>query len=143
MQKDYKGECQRWSQENRPAITTLKDKLIAIAGSRISPQPCPFISTIASDGELIELPVLHRRMGGNHCHDNVAWLWNQRNKRFKLLLAGGLPILKAIATGYALNEDGMWRPHSWGVTATHIVETTVSRLQYFGIVLSAEVADAF
>jgi hypothetical protein len=73
-------------------------------------------------------------MEGNRCHENVACLWDQRKKRSKL---------KGIATGYALNEDGMWRWHSWGLTATHILETTVAMLRYFGIPMNAEDADAF
>ena len=37
----------------------------------------------------------------------------------------------------------MWRWHSWGLTATHILETTVGMLRYFGIPMNAEDADAF
>lgn len=131
-----KGDEERriWARENQPAIATLKAKLFAIGGSRISPQPCPFVSEIASYGRLFSLPVTPRRMEAIRCHHNVACLWEQRKKR---------PRLKAIATGYALCEDGTWRPHSWGLSATHILETTVSRLQYFGIPMNAEDADAF
>ena len=68
-------------------------------------------------------------MEGNRCHENVACLWDQRKKRSKL---------KGIATGYALNEDAMWRWHSWGLTATHVLETTVGMLRYFGMPMSAE-----
>lgn len=38
--------------------------------------------------------------------------------------------------------DGMWRWHSWGLTATHILETTVGMLRYFGIPMNAEDAAA-
>ena len=37
----------------------------------------------------------------------------------------------------------MWRWHTLGLAATHILETTVVRLQYFGIPMDAEDADAF
>lgn len=132
--EQYDKEVQLWKEENHTAIISLKVKLFAIGGSRISPQPCDFISIIASHSELIDLPVTLRRMEGNRCHHNVALLWEQRKSRGRL---------KAIATGYALNEDGMWRPHSWGLTTTHILETTISRLRYFGIPMNAEAADLF
>ncbi len=133
-QREYEEARRVWEKANRPAITTLKAKLFAIGGDKISPQPCPFVSDIVNRGRLIDLPVTLRRMEGNRCHNNVACLWDQRKKRSRL---------KAIATGYALSEDGMWRWHSWGLTTTHIVETTVSRLQYFGLPMNAEDADVF
>ena len=37
----------------------------------------------------------------------------------------------------------MWRWHTWGLAATHILEATVVRLEYFGIPMDAEDADAF
>jgi hypothetical protein len=55
-QREYLEECRAWAEANQPAIATLKAKLFAIAGNAISPQPCPFISTIASDGQLIGFP---------------------------------------------------------------------------------------
>jgi hypothetical protein len=132
--ESYAEECRVWAQENQTVITSLKAILFAIGGDKISPQPCPFVSEIASHGVLVELPVKFRRMDGDRRHQNVASLWKQRKKRSRL---------KAIATGYALSEDGMWRWHTWGIGATHILETTLVRLQYFGIPMDAEDADAF
>ena len=133
-QREYEEECRLWAEENQAAITTLKAKLFAIAGNKISPQPCPFVSEIASHGVFVELPVKLQRTDGNRCHHNVASLWEQRKKRSRL---------RAIATGYVLDADGTWRWHTWGIAATHILETTVVRLQYFGILMDAEDADAF
>jgi hypothetical protein len=60
---------------------------------------------------------------GNACHVNVARLHRTR---------GG-----AIATGYALAEDGLWREHSWIVEASDsIVETTVAWVLYYGCMLN-------
>ena len=134
QRESYAEECRVWADESREAIASLKAKLFAIGGNKISPQHCPFVSEIASHGVLVELPVKLRQMDGNRCHHNVARLWEQRKKHSRL---------KAIATGYALSEDGMWRWHTWGLAATHILETTVVRLQYFGIPMDAEDADAF
>ncbi|HEX7958941.1 MAG TPA: hypothetical protein VF493_03430, partial [Terriglobales bacterium] len=49
----------------------------------------------------------------------------------------------AIATGYALSEYGLWRQHSWGILRDGVLETTKTRLKYFGIVLQGGEADFF
>ena len=134
QRESYAEECRVWAHENREAIACLKAKLFAIGGHTISPEPCPFVSEIASHGVLVELPVKLRQMDGNRYHHNVASLWEQRKKHSRL---------KAIATGYTLSEDGMWRWHTFGLAATHILETTMVRLQYFGMPMDAEDADAF
>jgi hypothetical protein len=41
-----------------------------------------------------------------------------------------------IATGYALSNDGMWRRHSWLWADGNVIETTVRRKLYFGMVLN-------
>ena len=118
QRESYAEECRVWAHKNREAIASLKAKLFAIGGNKISPQPCPFVSEIASHGVLVELPVKLRQMDGNRCHHNVASFWEQRKKHSRL---------KAIATGYALSEDRMWRWHTWGLAATNILEATVVR----------------
>ena len=50
--------------------------------------------------------------------------------------------LKGIATGYALNEDGMWHLIGASYSNAHS-ETTVGMLRYFDIPMNAEDADAF
>lgn len=46
----------------------------------------------------------------------------------------------AIAPGYALSIDGMWRQHSWmmlrGARSVKIIETTEKRVAYFGFVMT-------
>jgi hypothetical protein len=121
-------------QENHTGLLSLKAKLFALGGDEVSPQPCPFISVIAGRGQLMDLPITVRRIQASCCHYNVASLWDQRKERGRL---------KAITTGYALSEDGIWRWHSWGLTTTRIIETTIRKLQYFGIPLHAEGADYF
>ena len=80
QRESYAEECRVWAHENREAIASLKAKLFAIGGNKISPQPCPFVSEIASHGVLVDLPVRLRQMDGNRCHHNVASLWEQRKK---------------------------------------------------------------
>jgi hypothetical protein len=64
------------------------------------------------------------------CHVNVARLHRAR---------GG-----AIATGYALADDGLWREHSWLVEAADsLVETTVGWVLYYGCTLNEDEARRF
>jgi hypothetical protein len=46
--------------------------------------------------------------------------------------------LDAIGVGYGLSEDGLWREHYWGMKDDHIVETTASRVAYFGATFPGE-----
>jgi hypothetical protein len=83
-------------------------------------------------------------MEPNRCHDNVSELWKGRGPRSRLF---------AIVTGYALTDDdsdpddGIWRPHSWALSRTAgrilIIETTLERSQYFGLILDGQNADIF
>ena len=67
---------------------------------------------------------------GSACHGNVA----------RLHRTGG----GAIATGYALAADGLWREHSWIVEASgSVVETTVSWVLYYGCMLNDDEARRF
>jgi hypothetical protein len=67
----------------------------------------------------------------NACHANSA----------ELFLSGAVA---ALASGFALSSDGLWRMHSWGVdSAGRAVETTVRREAYFGILFEGEAAQEF
>ncbi len=66
------------------------------------------------------------------CHQNVSTVWQSK-----------VPKLIAVGTGYALSEDGLWRQHSWGVLRDGLLETTVVRVKYFGLLLQAADADSF
>ena len=62
----------------------------------------------------------------SNCHENSAKLHRENSSRY------------AVVTGYALSDDGIWRPHSWvhdGETG-EIIETTEKRAIYFGVVKS-------
>ena len=71
-------------------------------------------------------------MKSSSCHQNVALIWTR--KQFGII---------GIAIGYALSDDGLWRQHTWGVLRDGVLETTETRLKYFGIVLQGEKADFF
>lgn len=64
------------------------------------------------------------------CHQNVIRRWRSGKLR--------------IVTGYALSDDGLWRPHSWGLDADdRVVETTDAREMYAGVVLDDVESEAF
>jgi hypothetical protein len=83
-------------------------------------------------GFLIDGPITTYKMAPSSCHRNVATLWKQRQQG-----------IVAIASGYALSDDGLWRQHSWGILRDGVLETTEQRSKYFGIVLQGLEADLF
>ena len=96
---------------------------------------------ICDSGSLLNMPVVLEGTGmlEGQCHRNTAALW----------LAGKLD---AIGTGYCLsysdwNNDGKqvlgWCRHSWGIVKGTILETTMTRDKYFGIVIDGDEADEF
>jgi hypothetical protein len=134
MAEEYRRQQEQeriaWNKANRTAIKSLRTKLLSIGADRISPQPHPGIDLIAEYGNLMSFfPVKMKPMELNRCYENVARLWETRTPRSRLI---------GVATGYALTDDGMWRPHYWALSKTKgvvsIVETTpVERILYFGI----------
>lgn len=66
----------------------------------------------------------------SQCHSNTCDLWEQNRNEHEV----------AIATGYALSSDGMWRQHSWmmlrGARSVKVIETTEKRVAYFGFVMT-------
>ena len=77
-------------------------------------------------------PIKLKQLKSSMCHQNVAAIWKSR--KFGIV---------AVATGYALSEDGLWRQHSWGILRDGVLETTEARVKYFGILLQGSRADHF
>ena len=66
-----------------------------------------------------------RKMRSNQCHGNSVCLMKEG--------------VGSVANGYALSPDGLWRQHSWIVTPDGgIVETTVRRAAYYGVILTPQ-----
>ena len=80
----------------------------------------------------------------SQCHTNSAMLWEANKSR---TLEGPYREELALATGYAMSEDGLWRQHSWCVLRTparvKVVETTVPRVAYYGFVMTHAEAERF
>lgn len=62
------------------------------------------------------------------CHHNSVYIWSDNREHFVL------------ATGFALSSDGVWYCHSWLIeplkNKSIVVETTLDRVAYFGVVLN-------
>jgi hypothetical protein len=48
-----------------------------------------------------------------------------------------------IGTGYALDDDGLWREHAFGILREGIFEAMAPKRKYFGLLLIGEAADGF
>ncbi len=115
----------------------LRDKLLAFGGEQACmPYTEEDYDAIMQRGQLFYGKGTRFRKGEPcHCHSNAAYLWDVNRGHCQ------------IATGYALSDDGMWRQHSWVVqpltTKWRVWETTVSRVAYFGFIMTDEECERF
>jgi hypothetical protein len=119
---------------NQPELEQLNALVLSFGGEfLVAPRkPDNDITTLLAQGFSTFGPIKLHVMDRSSCHQNIAALW--RNREHGIV---------AIATGYALSEDGLWRQHSWGILRDGLLETTKQRSRYFGIVLQGEAADDF
>jgi hypothetical protein len=118
----WKRRLQKANKEY-PLLQPLRKKLLKIGGAEIAPQPEPQLKKIMKRGEIIDLPVKMQRMRSSNCHQNTSELYHDKR-------------IDAIATGWVLNDDCVWRQHTWGLKDDHIIETTEKRKKYFGVILN-------
>ncbi len=118
----------------QPGLTALRRLLTRLGGRELVAPPTPDddLPVLLECGFVFGGKVDLCEMRDSSCHSNVACLWKARRRK-----------IVAIATGYALSEDGLWRQHSWGIARDALVETTELRKKYFGIVLTGKEADDF
>ncbi|HEX3373554.1 MAG TPA: hypothetical protein VHS13_05050 [Edaphobacter sp.] len=133
-QKNFLDDRLNSLAEHQPAILILRDQLLSLHGVHlVAPtEPDPDVDSLLVSGSVMEATVHFEEMAENSCHWNVAALWLQRRED-----------LVAVATGYALSADGLWRQHSWGMKLNAIFETTEIRTCYFGLLMEGADADAF
>jgi hypothetical protein len=48
-----------------------------------------------------------------------------------------------IESGFALSREGLWQQHCWGLLRDGVLETTVVREKYFGLIFQGKAADEF
>lgn len=115
----------------------LEQKLLAVGGTRMIYRYEPDLKQLLTNAIVFDAQIELIRGELHNCHSNVAHYWNKNRERL------------AIVTGYALSEDGLWRQHSWLLRKNVIVEqcrlleTTIRREKYFGIILTDNEAEIF
>ena len=121
-------------QEEQPGSLDLQRILLRVGGQAIVAPPNNYetdLERLISSGIVINGEVEVVSMEDNSCHLNVANLWRE---------AGRANF--GIGTGYGLNKD-LWRQHTWAMDADTIIETTVRREAYFGVLYFGKDAEAF
>lgn len=114
--------------KTQPSLMMLEKKILALGGKKIVYMFEPAVDELLKHGKLLSCKrnrrARHPMLCLSHCHENSCFLWLDRaNKGFK------------IATGWVLNDDGLWRQHSWGLQKNVLIETTCPREKYFGYIL--------
>lgn len=118
----------------QPQIESLRRLLLELGGRQLVAPPShdPAVPLLINAGFVMAQSVYRIIMQEGRCHENVARVWTRGQRG-----------VVGIGTGYALNEDGLWRQHSWGLLRDGILETTVPRTKYFGLLLQGGEADLF
>ena len=122
-----------------PLELELRDKILTFGGYEVCmPYQEPDAQAILCRGQLwYGDKCLVERGQQSQCHRNSCDLWEANCNSHEI----------AIATGYALSGDGMWRQHSWLVMraprSVRVIETTEKRIAYFGFVMTYDEAMRF
>jgi len=124
----------REAARQQPDLEALRLLLLGIGGIHLVAPPSPEseLPLLIYAGFVMAGPVTLSTMRKSGCHRNVAEFWTEKRDE-----------LVGIGTGYALSDDGLWRQHSWGLRREGILETTIVRAKYFGVLLQHGEADAF
>jgi hypothetical protein len=124
----------REAAQRQPDLKVLRRLLLGFGGTHLvaAPGPDGDVPLLIAAGFVMAGIVVRRSMKSRECHRNMAEIWAERQHT-----------LVGIGTGYALSDDGLWRQHSWGLRREGILETTVPRVKYFGVLLQRENADLF
>jgi len=133
-------EWRQWFEENlapdiakRPDLQELRAKIMSFGGSEVlirdMDNPPNEVKRLLTRGQFWRGSAARMRKGmNNRCHGNSACLMQEG--------------FGEVVNGYALSQDGLWRPHSWVLTPEGgLLETTVQRKAYFGAVLTRREVD--
>jgi len=116
-----------------PGLKDLRRRLLRLGGLEVcAPESDPALDEILARGVVFDANGAKRIRGrDSHCYENVSRLWLKHPDRFQ------------IAFGWALSADGLWRSHAWALEGERVVETTVPRVLYFRVRITAERAARF
>src|SRR5450631_2588753 len=104
------------------ARARLRHRLLRIGGADVDFIEDPYLQVVSDAGAPFEGSEIRITRGcPNECHRNAALFW----------LKGKCT---AIAIGYYLGPDDVWRQHSWGVMDDGtILDTHSAGRRYFGV----------
>ena len=113
--------------KKEPSLRLIRLRLLKVGGCDVSLMlPDAELPLLLKRGILFEDCIIRlKKAEGNLCHVNAGRLWLKDKAHLR------------ICTGYALSPDGMWRQHTWLIRSDEkkIIETTVRRTTYYGVVL--------
>ena len=132
QRKEFLTKRLREAIAKQPELEQLNTLLLGLDGEFLVPRPDDYVLFLLEHGFLTAGPITMHKMDPGSCHYNVAILWKERQQG-----------IVAIATGYALSDDGSWVQHSCGILRDGVLETTEPRSKYFGVVLQGREADLF
>lgn len=118
-------------------LVPLEQLLLTHGGTLLAYRHEPDLKILLQRGEVFAEPAELVPGEPDRCHPNVARFWSEHRDAC------------AIVTGYALSEEGWWRQHSWLLRrqvapgVARFVEATISRLKYFGVILTKAEAEHF
>jgi hypothetical protein len=135
MPKTKTCSCIECKARSHKFFPELEAKLLAVGGTRVVPvpNPHPYIEHLIQRGRVIAGEPAKKVRGKQClCHQNVALRYLAYPRTYQ------------IATGYGLTDDGgCWQRHSWLWDGKRVVETTVVRDVYFGVILDRVDAAGF
>lgn len=103
-----------------PEASILRAALFKYGGYILSYWPNIDTPKVAREGVILDGKTFKRiGMEPRNCHGNAARLGSEVDAK--------------VWTGWALSQDGCWRPHSWAEFGGQFIETTEPRVAYFGI----------
>src|SRR5262245_39344590 len=119
-------EKRRQAARAQKSFRALQAKLLSLGGTEVVLQPDdPHLELLLQHGEVMGgKPCKKVRGRPGRCHYNAAVRYFADPRTYR------------IATGYGLiYEDGVWHQHSWLWDGKRVLETTVVRDIYFGVIL--------
>ena len=117
-----------------PALRELRRILLKLGGDEFVPsaEQDPMTNFLIDFGIVFAGPVVVKPCAPGRPERSLSRIWK-----------GRLHGIVGIGVGYALQQDGLWREHSFGVLREGVLETTTIKRKYFGLLLIDQAADGF
>jgi hypothetical protein len=120
--------------KTQPELRELRRTLLKLGGEELVPAAGddPMTNFLIDFGMVFGGPVVLKPCGHQRPERSLGRIWHRR-----------LHGIVGLGVGYALDDEGLWREHSFGVLREGVLETTSPKRKYFGLLLISQAADAF